>query len=154
MSFERDGVRWFVLAWTVSRVGLSIGGHMAGLHKMGGRRGILVSIMLLVGILVVLPFAGRWLTPIVLLAWRFSRGLFNPSMTVYVQNRIDSSYRATYGSLQSFVTRIGAFCLFAGVGLLSNRMDYQRAVNSSYFVSAATLFVGFLVLLVWSRRRS
>ncbi|MBP6944474.1 MFS transporter [Patescibacteria group bacterium] len=153
VSFERDGVRWFLLTWTLSALGFSLGGYLA--QRFLGKPGasILLGLALLFVVMLALPFMGPWFMPLMLFMWRCSRGLFDSALTVFVQNRIQSAYRATYGSLQSLVVRMGVFLLFLLIGWWSDIPDYLNAVRYTYLLSAAILFVGGSILFLWFLRR-
>ncbi len=153
VSFQRDGARWFLLTWTLSSLGFSLGAYITRWFHKRGEKSIFLSIVLLFIVLLILPVAGHWLTPILLFGWRLTRGLFEPTLTIFVQSRIESAYRATYVSMQSLVTRIGAFCLFLVIGLWSDAVDYRRAVRDTYFLSAAALLMGGSLLFAWFWRR-
>ncbi len=153
VSFERDGVRWFLIVWTLSALGFSLGGYLTRWFRDKPVASIFLGMVLLFLVLLTFPFMGPWLMPVMLFAWRLSRGLFEPALTVFVQSRIESAYRATYGSLQSLVVRVGAFLVFLLIGLWSDIPDYLHAVRDTYFLSAAILFVGGSTLFIWFLRR-
>ncbi|MEK7094875.1 MAG: hypothetical protein AAB886_02095, partial [Patescibacteria group bacterium] len=79
--------------------------HGAGLS---GSTGMLLSLalggipMMLFGIA---PTTIVWL--ILLVAHEVGRGSFEPFVAAYVAERVESGYRATYGSLQSFIGSLG-----------------------------------------------
>jgi MFS family permease len=63
-----------------------------------------------------LPLAGQI---IAVMVWRFGNGLHGPSVSTYVQQRIGSSYRATFGSLQSFLGRGMSAVVLGGMWIVA-----------------------------------
>ncbi|MFH1142779.1 MAG: MFS transporter [Candidatus Uhrbacteria bacterium] len=76
-----------------------------------------------------------------------SRGLFEPLNDSFVQHRVSSSYRATFGSLQSLIGRIG----FALVPLvtwicLPDFPDSTATIRLIWLVAGSVLVIGTLLL--------
>jgi len=79
----------------------------------------------------------------------FGRGLFQPLTDSFVQHRVHSSYRATFGSLQSFLGRMG----FAIVPLIvwltiQGRPDTQETIMFVWSGCAIFLITGSLLLWI------
>ncbi|MFC1703036.1 hypothetical protein ACFLZO_01070, partial [Patescibacteria group bacterium] len=78
----------------------------------------------------------------------FGRGLFVPFHDVFVQQRIGSSYRATFGSLSSLVGKAG-FVLIAGfVWLFLRGQPTDRSVIELVWMVCGTALTS-CALLLW-----
>jgi MFS family permease len=79
------------------------------------------------------------------------RGAFKPLVDAFVQQRVQSSFRATYGSLQSLVSRLGYAVVLALVWLLTHELpDDQRLIVGTWTVQGCLLVV--IAVILWFRR--
>ncbi len=78
------------------------------------------------------------------------RGIFSPLNNAFVQRRVDSSIRATFGSLQSLAGKCGhAFVPFvAGLAIVS-LPDTQETILATWLVSGFFMIAASLVLWVF-----
>jgi MFS family permease len=75
-----------------------------------GRETHLIILSLLLsgaGLVIITIFSGLIAPLAAVMIHEFGRGMFQPLTDSFVQHRVHSSYRATFGSLQSFLGRIG-----------------------------------------------
>jgi MFS family permease len=82
-----------------------------------------------------------------------SRGLFEPLNNSFVQHRVESSFRATFGSVQSLIGRLGfALVPFVTWLSLSSYPDTTSTIRLIWLASGSVLVAGTLLLwLVRSR---
>ncbi len=78
-----------------------------------------------------------------LVVHEFGRGLFQPLTDSFVQHRVHSSYRATFGSLQSFLGRMG-FAIVPVVVWLSieGKPNTPETIEWVWLACAALLILG------------
>lgn len=109
---------------------------------------IVLSIALAgVGLLGVALSPGYLLAVPPLLVHEFGRGFFEPLTDSFVQHRVHTSYRATFGSLQSFLGRIG----FAVVPLvvylfIADEPNTPSTISQVWIACAIVLILGALAL--------
>jgi len=112
---------------------------------------IVVSLVLSGFGLFVISFGGYLAFSLVaLVIHEFGRGVFAPLNSTFVQRRVDSSIRATFGSLQSLVGKCGhAFVPFvAGLAIVS-LPDTQETILATWLVSGFCMIVGCLALWIF-----
>lgn len=81
------------------------------------------------------------------------RGAFKPLVDVFVQQRVKSSYRATYGSLQSLVGRLGHVIVLTVVWLSTRGLpDSQGLIVAIWVVQGSLLII--ITLMLWFHRPS
>ncbi|MDG1950217.1 MAG: MFS transporter [bacterium] len=81
------------------------------------------------------------------------RGLFDPLSSSFVQSRIHTTYRATFGSLKSFLGRIGFVIVpFVIWVTLDGRPDTQETIAITWMISAAVLVLGAGMLWIFRPR--
>lgn len=86
-----------------------------------------------------------------LVVHEFGRGLFRPLMSTYTQQRVDSRYRATFGSLQSLLGKTGFALALTLVWFLSDGKDSSReTIAFIWIVSGSLLVLG--AGLLWKYR--
>ncbi len=79
----------------------------------------------------------------------FGRGMFQPLTDSFVQHRVKSAYRATFGSLQSFLGKIGfAVVPFVVWLLILGKPDTPETITKVWVVCGAIMVVGSLALFV------
>lgn len=81
--------------------------------------------------------------------YEFSRGAFVPLTEAFIQHRVESSYRATFGSLQAFLGR-GGFLLSTILVWLGTRgrENTVEMISMTWIVSAMVIIVGCLALFL------
>jgi MFS transporter, DHA3 family, tetracycline resistance protein len=91
------------------------------------------------------PYLGIAASGVVL--HEFGRGFFVPLTDSFVQHRVHTSYRATFGSLQSFLGRIGfaivPFIVWIGV---EGKPDSPETISIVWMICAAFILLGAAVL--------
>ncbi|MFA6099313.1 MAG: MFS transporter [Patescibacteria group bacterium] len=81
------------------------------------------------------------------------RGAYVPLADVFVQRRIASGYRATYGSLHSFLSRMGNMFVLAGVWFFTRGIpDSEFKIVSIWTVCGALLVLCTLALYLFRPR--
>ncbi len=99
--------------------------------------------------MVLLAFTGPLLAALsAVVVHEISRGMFEPLNHSFVQHRVSSSFRATFGSLQSLIGRLG----FALAPLIvwmsmSNYPDTTAAIRLIWLSAGFFLIIG--ILLLW-----
>ncbi|MDD5437866.1 MAG: MFS transporter [Patescibacteria group bacterium] len=83
------------------------------------------------------------------------RGAYVPLADVYVQRRVESGYRATYGSLHSFLGRMGNVVVLAGVWFFSRGLaDSEFKIVSIWTVCGSLLVLTSLILFFFKPEES
>jgi hypothetical protein len=83
----------------------------------------------------------------------FGRGLFRPIMGIYTQRRVDSRCRATFGSLQSLLGKIGcAAALLLMWALTDGRTASHETIVLVWSTCGTLLLLGTLLLWVFRPR--
>jgi DHA3 family tetracycline resistance protein-like MFS transporter len=83
-----------------------------------------------------------------------SRGVLGPLMDTYVQKRVESSYRATFGSLQSFIAHFGFTLAPAIVWIsLDGEPDTPNTILRLWFITGGGMAVVALVLWLLRPRK-
>lgn len=72
-----------------------------------------------------------------LLIHELARGLYEPTLDLYIQHHVESAYRATYGSLQSFLGRMSY-----GVILLVVWFTTRHFASTSHLITQVWLVAG------------
>jgi MFS family permease len=110
--FEEIASREFIaLLWPIIYGSTIVAGFI--MHRVKVRAGqegnlILLGLFLTGFSLVLVPFVPTLSLIVFLIAiHEFGRGIFSVAVESFVQHRVESSYRATFGSLQSFISHIG-----------------------------------------------
>lgn len=85
----------------------------------------------------------------------FARGAFDPLMQMFMQRHINSSYRATYGSLQSLIGRSGFGLTLVGVWWFTRGAEASIVVMTGVITICGVLLVlASLFLFSMIRRRA
>lgn len=130
-------------SWMIRRTTVTVGqeAHLIVLALFLSGAG-LVSITFLSGLIA--PLAA-------VVIHEIGRGLFQPLTDSFVQHRVQSAYRATFGSLQSFLGRVGfaivPFIVWVGIDGKSNT---QETINSVWLLCGLVLIIG--AVLLWFLR--
>jgi len=106
-------------------------------------RGILVSMMLTACGMIIAGFAsGLWIPLSGVMIHEFGRGIQDPLISSFVQHRVDSSFRATFGSLQSLLSRVGYL-----ITPLIIWASIQQEPDSASTIQWVWLMCGIILLL-------
>lgn len=82
-----------------------------------------------------------------------ARGAFEPLMDAYVHHRVESSYRATYASLQSFLGKGGYACVPLVTALAVAGLPDGRETIAATWIAAGTLMAASALVLLLLRPR-
>jgi len=82
-----------------------------------------------------------------LLIHELGRGMFHPLMDGFIYSRVGSSFKATYGSLQSMVSRFG-FAVVLFVGWILMRGAYVNIGDDVIWPLAGTALI-FSSAILW-----
>jgi len=131
--------------WTVTQSALVFGSWIVrrrGVPEGRGAFGIVLALFLTGFGFVAFAVAHR-LPTMLLSLWihEFGRGIFRPIMGVFTQRRIESRYRATFGSLQSLLGKTGLALSLGLVWCLSNGRDSSRETIVFIWVVCGSLLV-------------
>jgi len=139
---------WFVMYPAVPIAGFIIRSR----HILNGREetGILVA-LLITGLGLVLMTASNGLgfvLPMVVLH-ELGRGMFEPLTDAFIHHRVDSSYRATFGSLQSLIGRTGFALVPLGTWFfLRGQPNTNASIAMVWLVCGGLMILGTIVLYV------
>jgi hypothetical protein len=79
------------------------------------------------------------------------RGAFVPLLGNFIQHRITDEYRATYGSLQSLLSRVGYVIVLAAVAWWTAGRTWDNALIAHLWVISGTL-LAVIAILLWIMR--
>jgi MFS family permease len=130
-------------AWLIRRRGIAHG-REAGLLIWS--HGITAVGMAAAGL-----FGGLALPLLCLMVHELGRGLYGPVLDVYTQRRVESSWRATFGSLQSLVSQAGVGCVLIIMWLLSLGRPATPATISELWLTFGALLLAAAAGL-WLKR--
>lgn len=140
------GILWVPMFCALALAGLTI--RRRGVHP-GGEAGWLLASLLLSG----LGLAGIGaFTPVAasigfVFLHELGRGLFDPIVDLYTQRRVESEYRATYGSLQSFLGRFGYAAVLLVIWWSARNLPATNASIVSIWTVTGLLLVGAAAVL-------
>jgi MFS family permease len=84
----------------------------------------------------------------------FGRGMFYPLVDSFVQHRVESGYRATFGSLQSLLGRIGLVITPVLIWLtIHEKPNTPSTIGFVWFVCGIVLLIGALTLFLVRPRK-
>jgi len=142
------GISWL---WTIMYIGLMASGFLVRyLTIQQGKESLYIVLSILfagVG-LVFIPFTTGLFIPILFVVLHEAgRGMFQPLTDSFVQHRIESSYRATFGSLQSFLGRTG-FVIVPFIIWISidGKPDTPLTIGVVWIISGAVLIVSSAIM--------
>lgn len=100
------------------------------------------------GYVLVGRFGGVYLPLLMVVLHEVGRGAYMPLADIFIQRRVESNFRATYGSLHSFLGRMGNTVILAGVWFASRNMpDGEHKIVSIWSTTGNLLLA--VVLLLW-----
>lgn len=150
--FSAMQISWI---WAVMYGSLALAGwlvrsrHGAGLH---GATGMILALaaggvpMFLFG---VLPYTVAWL--VLMIVHEVGRGAFSPFADSYVAEQVESGYRATYGSLQSFIGSLGMVATLLASSLYMSLHDSDPATILQWWFWIG-LMATVLSIVLWRLR--
>jgi MFS family permease len=141
--------------WAVVQGALVLAGWLVrryGVPEGRGADSIVLAILLSgVGLVAVVVVSGLPPMLLCLSVHEFGRGLFRPIMSAYTQKRVESRFRATFGSIQSLLGKTGLALALVLVWFLSDGKDASReTIAFIWLVSGSLLILGAAVL--WKLR--
>ncbi len=126
-------------SWMIRRLTIAVGqeAHL-----------ITISLFLSGGGLVIITVFSGLIAPLAaVMIHEFGRGMFQPLTDSFVQHRVKSAYRATFGSLQSFLGRIGfavvPFIVWIGI---DGQPNTPNTISLVWLLCGSLLVIGSIVL--------
>lgn len=114
----------------------------------GSACGVILAMLLAGAGLMTAAWPGGVIGPLSLvIVHEFGRGLFDPMLEIYTQRRIDSAYRATFGSFQSLIGRAGYAVVLIGLWALTDGRPNNSATIALAWTTGGTLLVAAAVIL-------
>lgn len=142
------GLSWI---WIVMYPGLLIASQFVRRSSVPqGREASLIVLSLFlagvgIGLVALAPTLGLAVSAVVV--HEVGRGLFEPLSSSFVQHRLHTSYRATFGSLQSFLGRMGLAVIPFFIWLaIEGQPDTRETIALVWLASAVFLILGALAL--------
>lgn len=136
--------------WVVIYLGFALAGVVARKLRIPvGQEGRLIVVALVATGLGLLVATATHLGLIVsgVLLHEFGRGFFQPLTDSFVQHRVHTSYRATFGSLQSFLGRIGFALVPLVVWLgIEGKPDSPETITVVWIACAVFILLGAVAL--------
>ncbi len=141
------GLSW---VWALFHLGTMASGWMIRRMTIGvgqETRMIVLSLFLCgIGLALISFFSGIIAPLAAVMIHELGRGMFQPLTDSFVQHRVKSAYRATFGSLQSFLGRIGFAIVPLVVWILiDGKPDTTDTIASVWVVCGSLLAVGSLI---------
>ncbi|MEK7532506.1 MAG: MFS transporter [Patescibacteria group bacterium] len=134
-----------VASWFARRLTLPLGSEA---------RWLALALLLAGAGLMALPFSPWLATSLALVVvHELGRGLFAPLAETFVQHRVESGYRATYGSLQSFLGKGGFMAASLVVWLAIGGEPNTTDTIAKVWLSAGGMIVLGVAILYWFRPR-
>jgi len=148
---EQVGQAWLGIMWAIMYGGFTLSGFVIRqikVSKANESMWIAWSIVATGLGLALIPMFGGVVFPVAMVVLHeFGRGMFFPLTDSFVQHRVESSYRATFGSLQSFVGRSGNVLIPIVVWLsIEGKADSVETISQVWIVVGGLMAVGGLVL--------
>ncbi len=143
----RLGAVWMIIqgsflaaGWYVRRRGISEG--KTATHSL-----LFALLLTGMGLIAIGAFSKTSIALFCLSVHEFGRGLFRPIMTAYTQARIESRYRATFGSMQSLLGKTGcALALVLVWHLAKDKETTKEMIVFIWTIVGTLLLIGTIVL--------
>lgn len=139
---------WIPIYGTVAAVSFAVRRRKT---KFGNESGAISAALFFAGIGLVAFMAGDGLAFVVPAAviHEIGRGMFVPLIETYTQTHVEEHYRATYGSLQSFLGKLGYVAVLLAVSLgAAGRGTKPTVIIGIVVVSGLGLVISSLVLWI------
>lgn len=145
----RLGFLWAFMYIVVAVAGLLVRSGRVAFH---GANGVSLALFLSGVSLAFMGFGTSLAGPVLcLLVHEVGRGFYEPTLDLYIHDHVESEYRATYGSLQSFLGRMSYGFILLAVWLFTRQQASTPAlITQVWFVTGSLLAVGATVL--WMKR--
>lgn len=146
------GILWVFLYGPMVIAGMVVRTNLVG--RMGSCAGVCGALLVTGMGLATIGFHPVFIMSVpAAMVHEFGRGLFVPFHDVFVQQRIGSSYRATFGSLSSLVGKVG-YVLIAGVVwfFLHDQLTDRSVIELVWMMCGALLVSCTLILWVFRPR--
>ncbi len=139
------------LVWATIYLGFAFSGVLIRRMKIAQgneSKAILVALVLSgIGLILAGKGASLWFPLSAVAIHEFGRGMFAPLVDSFVQHRVESGYRATFGSLQSLLGRIGLVIAPVLIYLtIRNEPDTPATIGFVWFGCGIILVFGAFVL--------
>jgi len=146
---SRTPSAYFGLVWIPMYLGAAVAGawiRKRGIPEKSEAHYLLVS-MILGGasLALIAQFPGLALPLAVTIMHEIARGLFNPAVETFMQRRVESSYRATYGSLQQFLASIGSGSLLFVIWLMARNFPADDTLIAIVWSVSGLTLLGVIV---------
>lgn len=145
------------IAWLVMYPAVPIAGFVIrSRHVLNGREepGILVALLLSGLGMALIPAFGSWgfVLPMVVIH-ELGRGMFEPLSDTFIHHRVESSYRATFSSLQSLIGRLGFAVTPLVVWLsLRNAPSDNTTIATVWMICGGFMVIGSFALYFFRPR--
>lgn len=146
------GYLWVPMYLALTSASLAVRSERVIFH---GVSGVLLAIFISGASLTFLGMGQGLLLPIsLLLIHELGRGLYEPTLDLYIHDHVESSWRATYGSLQSFLGKMSYGVILLVVWLATRDSASTSAlITQVWFISGGLLTLSALALW-WLRPRN
>lgn len=149
---ERVGQNSLGLIWVVIYLSVVVAGLLVRRLKInqGYETFWIIGALFLAGLGLVLMglHYGLWLPLVFAMVHEVGRGAFEPLLDSFTQHRVESSYRATYGSLQSLLGRSGFGLALIGVWWITHgKSNSLPTIQDTFLICGTALSV--LALVLW-----
>lgn len=147
------GTVGLAFVWVLIYSGLTGSGWLIRKLKIPlGQEGGYIIISLVAagaGLFLIPLFGGLWFPLVGVLLHEMGRGMNQPLTDTFIQHRVESGYRATFGSVQSFLGRIGfAVVPFIVWMFLEGKPDTLDTIRAVWIINGSLLVTGALLLWV------
>lgn len=144
--------------WAVMMAAVAFGGWLVQRVSVGkGKEHLAVVAALVItgiGMFLCGYVPGLWLASACAFAHEVGRGAFVPLLDTYVQRRIEKSYRATYGSLQSLVSRLCFVVIISTIWAVTSGIETDGTFIPLVWGVQGVALVAVSLLLALLRLRS
>ncbi len=148
--FEEQSLRLTLCVWLTINLGMFLGANAvsrwAKLRQQ--ESGSLILALAATGSgLALLAFADSWYAVMgMVLIHEVGRGMYNPLMDGFIYSRVDSSYKATYGSLNSTISFLGCFAILMTHWFAMGKLEHEPSANMLWLCAGMMLMAFALVL--------
>jgi MFS family permease len=151
---ELSGKQLLSVIWVYSIFGAIFGGYLIRSKKITVTHetlSILIALLFSALPMLLLGQTGKWTPLLLVLLWRFGHGLHPELLNLFIQRRIGSSYRATFGSLQSFFGRSSNAVVLGAMWLMSRHEPFTNSTLNRVWVLNGSILLICIVLLFFLR---
>ncbi|HCB19699.1 TPA: hypothetical protein DEP34_05015 [Candidatus Uhrbacteria bacterium] len=151
----RSSLAW---VWPLLYGSTALAGYLVRRHEHLERYGstwIVTALFLAGGSLALVRFLPLpfWIMGMMMMH-ELTRGILGPLIDTYVQKRVESSYRATFGSLQSFIAHFGFTLTPAFVWLsLDGKPNTPDTITWLWFIAGGFIVITAMILWVFRPKK-